>query len=75
MYIISVMVCFMSLTSIPAPLCFPSTIPVEWKTITECRKGIDNIIKVLDEDMKERRVSLMMKCIPDPKQFKGMTDV
>ena len=69
------MVCFMSLTSIPAPLCFPSTIPVEWKTITECRKGIDNIIKVLDEDMKEINVSLMMKCIPVPKKIKGMTDV
>lgn len=69
------MICFMSLTSIPSPLCFPSTIPVQWKTITDCENGIDNIIKVIDEDMKKKGVSFMMKCIPNPKQFKGMTDV
>ena len=66
MYFIQVMICFLQLASATTPICFPSAIPLEYKTIEECKIGLNSFIKLVDEDLKERKVQLIMRCLTMP---------
>ena len=66
MYFIQVMICFLQVANATTPICFPSAIPLEYKTIEECKVSLNSLIELIDEDLKGRKISMVMKCVPVP---------
>tara|TARA_R100001082_G_scaffold102566_1_gene72772 strand:- start:260 stop:481 length:222 start_codon:yes stop_codon:yes gene_type:complete len=68
MYFIQVMICFLQLANATTPVCFPSGIPLEYKTMEQCKVSLDSLVELINEDLKERKVSMVMRCLPVPEK-------
>ena len=56
--------------SLEQDLCFKSEVPLKFNTNTECQVSLDGLANYLDEDLKERNVSLMLTCATNKKTEK-----
>ena len=67
MFKIFAVICFMGAGSLEQDLCFKSEVPLKFNTNTECQVSLDGLANYLDEDLKERNVSLMLTCATNKK--------
>ena len=62
MFKIFAVICFMGAGSLEQDLCFKSEVQLKFNTNTESQVALDGLANYLDEDLKERNVSLMLTC-------------
>lgn len=61
MWSIYTVLCILNLTI--NPLCsLNGQLPIRFENFESCDKAIDNIVLELDEQLKERNISLSMRC-------------
>ena len=65
MFKIFAVLCFINIGSLEQTLCFKTQVPLDFKNNTDCQIALDNFVKYLDEDLKKRQTTLIMKCNPD----------
>ena len=62
MFKIFAVICFMGAGSLEQDLCFKSEVPLQFNSNKECQVSLDGLVNYLDEDLKERNVSLILTC-------------
>ena len=62
MFKIFCVICFTQIGSLSNTLCFPSSIPIEYKTLEQCNLEKDKIIAYMHKDLVDRETSIMFVC-------------
>ena len=62
MFKIFAVICFMQIGSLPQDLCFTSEVPLKFKSISECSLSMNRISNYMDEDLKEKNISIAFIC-------------
>ena len=57
--------CLMNIGEASQNLCFKTQVPLDFKNGTDCQIALDNFVNYLDADLKEREITLIMKCNED----------
>ena len=74
MFYIQAMICFLQIQNFSMPVCFShATIPYSFNSMEECILSRDELIELIDPDLKNRKVSMILYCAEQNKR--GATNV
>ena len=61
--------CIINAGDLNQNLCFKTEVPLEFKNRIDCQINLNKLVDYLDADLKERQITLIMKCNEDQLQF------
>ncbi len=63
MFYITAFICMLQINALPVPVCFAdASIPYSFKTENECLEKRDNLIELIDQELKDRKMSMVFYC-------------
>ena len=63
MFYIQAMLCLLHIQNMPVPVCFTdATIPYSYQTKEECILKRDELVLIINDDLKKRKISMILFC-------------